>query len=86
MSGTCQPSLALCASANSEEENDHVASKDKYFGSENSCTSSNNESTDSYESYPPSLSDDQDFDDNAYGYKAQYDHLNRKGVLTNSLA
>ena len=70
LSGPCRqdPLSALCASVKKEDD---VASEDEYSGSENSCSSNNGESTDSDDSYPPSVSDDQDIDDDTNGYKAR---------------
>ena len=61
LSGPCRqdPLSALCASVKKEDD-----------AAENSCTS-DNESTDSDDSYPPSVSDDQDIDDDTNGYKAR---------------
>ena len=52
-SGPCQePLSALCASF--KEEDDDLTIEDEYSGSENSCSSNNDESTYSDDSYPPS--------------------------------
>ena len=48
-----------------------MTSEVEYSGSENSCSSNNDDSPDLDDSYPPSVSDDQDIDDYTYGYKAR---------------
>ena len=70
LSWPCQePLSALCTSF--KEEDDDLTSENEYSGSENSCSSNNDESTDLNDwSSPPSVSDDQDIDNRTHGYKA----------------